>query len=320
LHNNNPKMRSPPYPFMFAEKSEGVRLDNPDYIAEQKLDGCRCMACSRGLMGRENDYTQQAIELSGDRQKMGDAVLDGELKANTFQETQIRVLTTNKVRQQILSKRFPMRLLAFDILFHNGKDLRGLPLLERKAILKDYIAEKKFSNIDYVEHYETAEQKQALWDEVVKTQQEGIMLKRQNSVYASGVRSDQWLKMKFWKERVMSFTEYEDIPTGIVLIAGQDRVTLNGEKADGVKKTIVERGSISAEIQYLEFEVSGKMRFPSLRGFMGVVDSVQSVESSSLQSQMRLFWGYSSGGQLSQKAYVEEDTGIIKPSFRIAVR
>jgi len=53
---------------------------------------------------------------------------------------------------------------------------------------------------------------------------------------------------------------------------------------------------------------------------MGVVDSVQSVESSSLQSQMRLFWGYSSGGQLSQKAYVEEDTGIIKPSFRIAVR
>jgi len=85
---------------MFAEKSEGVRLDNPDYIAEQKLDGCRCMACSRGLMGRENDYTQQAIELSGDRQKMGDAVLDGELKANTFQETQIRVLTTNKVRHR----------------------------------------------------------------------------------------------------------------------------------------------------------------------------------------------------------------------------
>jgi len=58
-------------------------------------------------------------------------------------------------------------------------------------------------------------------------------------------------------------------PDGDVLIAGQDRVTLNGEKADGVKKTIVERGSISAEIQYLEFEVSGKMRFPSFKRIYG---------------------------------------------------
>src|SRR5262249_27685345 len=44
--------------------------------------------------------------------------------------------------------------IAFDLLFLNGKDLRTLPLIERKAALKKLLRRRKRSRILYLDHVE----------------------------------------------------------------------------------------------------------------------------------------------------------------------
>ncbi|MED1793626.1 ATP-dependent DNA ligase [Brevibacillus nitrificans] len=49
-------------------------------------------------------------------------------------------------------KRNPVGMMVFDILFYDGKDLRGLPPMERKRILDEVVADSPFIHkIQYVE-------------------------------------------------------------------------------------------------------------------------------------------------------------------------
>jgi hypothetical protein len=91
------------------------------------------------------------------------------------------------------------------------------------------------------------------------------MLKRLDSTYTSG-RSDKWIKMKNWKEETITFNQYEDSPTGIVLISGENRVACNGSQAQPVKDELITKGTVKAEIQFREkFTHGSKMRFPTFK-------------------------------------------------------
>jgi bifunctional non-homologous end joining protein LigD len=85
-----------------------------------------------------------------------------------------------------------LRYFAFDSLWYNGRDLTGLPLVERKKILADLIP--KSSPIKYSDHIES--EGQEFYKAAAAQGLEGIIAKRADSPYQEGRRSRDWLKIK----------------------------------------------------------------------------------------------------------------------------
>jgi bifunctional non-homologous end joining protein LigD len=80
---------------------------------------------------------------------------------------------------------------AFDILMLGNDDLRGLPISERKAILKTLISE--CDAVRYTNH--VVEIGREFFDAVKRAGLEGMVAKRRTSKYA-GMLTDDWLKVK----------------------------------------------------------------------------------------------------------------------------
>ena len=97
--------------------------------------------------------------------------------------------------------RFAMRqsffTAFFDLIFLNGEDLRGLPLLERKKWLKEILPRHKL--IAFSRHRKATGTK--FFEEAERKGLEGIMAKRTDSKYVSGGRTDSWLKIKTSKRQ-----------------------------------------------------------------------------------------------------------------------
>ena len=81
---------------------------------------------------------------------------------------------------------------AFDLLMHDGDDLRRRPLRERKLALSKLLMRSR-GGIQYVEHTEGHGEK--LFEAVCDLGLEGIVSKRLTSVYRSGP-SKTWIKVK----------------------------------------------------------------------------------------------------------------------------
>ena len=86
----------------------------------------------------------------------------------------------------------------FDVLWYNGKSLVDLPLLQRQAILKeviptddDRIRLSKVFAVSGIAFYKASE----------RMGLEGIIAKKANSNYSSGLRSKEWLKIKVHKRQ-----------------------------------------------------------------------------------------------------------------------
>src|SRR5467141_4701130 len=85
---------------------------------------------------------------------------------------------------------------AFDLLFADGMDIRGLPLAERKAQLRKLLEARPRSKaglIRYVEHFETGGD--AVLQSACKLSLEGIVSKKLSAPYRSN-RSEDWTKAK----------------------------------------------------------------------------------------------------------------------------
>jgi bifunctional non-homologous end joining protein LigD len=83
---------------------------------------------------------------------------------------------------------------AFDLLFLNGKDLRELPLSQRKQRLRKLIPSKN-SRLLYVDHIDS--RGCALFEAACRMDLEGIVAKRKSSPYrATEKPSPYWIKVK----------------------------------------------------------------------------------------------------------------------------
>jgi bifunctional non-homologous end joining protein LigD len=110
-------------------------------------------------------------------------------------------------------EREPHRLVffAFDLLFLNGRDLRRMPLIERKAILRDLIPAGASNPIQFCEGIkaEGAE----VFAAADRLQLEGIVSKQATSRYRSGP-SKAWLKTKCMTESELTLVGMEANPGG----------------------------------------------------------------------------------------------------------
>ena len=90
-----------------------------------------------------------------------------------------------------MRRRTPQHFYAFDILWLDGKDLRELPLLKRKAILRGVVPDQPASVL-YVDHFE--ERGVDLFRAVCESDLEGIVAKRRDGLYTPEETS--WVKIK----------------------------------------------------------------------------------------------------------------------------
>jgi bifunctional non-homologous end joining protein LigD len=178
---------------MLAKLKDGV-FDSPEWIYEIKWDGYRAITeiengevnlYSRNLISFNNKYKPIVKSL----QSFGhNVVLDGEIVVLNADGT-----SSFQMLQQYDENPSPdLCYVVFDILFLDGHDLRNLPLIERKEILKKVLTDSP--NLKYSDHIE--ETGTQFFAAAKKSKLEGIMAKRADSMYRIGSRSDQWLKIK----------------------------------------------------------------------------------------------------------------------------
>jgi bifunctional non-homologous end joining protein LigD len=170
--------------------------DTDDWLHEVKFDGYRMLARmddgpARLITRNDQDWTAKFPELAEafTRFDLSGTVLDGEIV-----KLAENGISSFAALQDALSKEKTADLVyvAFDLLFLDGEDLRGLPLEERKRKLSKLLA-KAPAKIRASKHRVGGGK--ALYKQACQLRLEGIISKQRNSVY-TGARSDDWLKVK----------------------------------------------------------------------------------------------------------------------------
>jgi DNA ligase D-like protein (predicted ligase) len=178
------------------------------WLFEPKLDGVRAQVhvhdsqvqlFSRNQKPLNAAYPELVDALS--TAVRGDAVLDGEIvaidpkrKISSFALLQQRMQLRDSARA--LRSGVPVELYLFDCLFYEGIDLTGMPLIDRKAVLRDVVW---FDGPIKFTPFRTTGSAQMFRDACARGA-EGIIAKRAESQYLS-TRSTDWLKIKCINEQ-----------------------------------------------------------------------------------------------------------------------
>jgi bifunctional non-homologous end joining protein LigD len=177
------------------------RFSDPAWMYERKFDGERCLTYRTG--DQVALMTRNQIDVSATYPELRDALLshrsagyvvDGEIVAFDGDSTSFALLQQRLgVRDPgpDLLRRVPVVYYLFDVLIAGGRDLRPLPLTERKPALRELAM---FDDpIRFTEHRDG--NGEPFWDEACKKGWEGLIAKRASSPYRAG-RTRDWLKFK----------------------------------------------------------------------------------------------------------------------------
>lgn len=170
-------------------------FDSEDWLFEVKWDGFRALAYINNgdvkLMSRnELSFNKKFPAIVDELKKIpGTAVLDGEIVVvDSKGKSQFQLIQNYKEKTE-----GTLCYYVFDILYKDGQDLRDHPLVERKEILKKYLAQLGLPSILYSDHI--LKDGKRLFKAAIKEQLEGIIGKKISSVYQSK-RSADWVKIK----------------------------------------------------------------------------------------------------------------------------
>jgi len=169
-------------------------FSDPEWIFETKWDGFRGIAYVSGKKLRI--VSRNGLDLLERFPDVGDigsgiaakqAVLDGEILALND-----KGLERFEGLRLSSGKKHTLVYAVFDLLYLDGFDLRGVPLLQRKAMLRAIM--RPHAHLRYTDHIESAGSD--FFDEVTKAGHEGMVAKERDSAYESGKRTRTWLKIK----------------------------------------------------------------------------------------------------------------------------
>ncbi|HUF56961.1 MAG TPA: cisplatin damage response ATP-dependent DNA ligase [Thermohalobaculum sp.] len=194
-------------PMLLSNPVEGrlKSLDPAAYAAEWKWDGIRVQAAALG--GRRRLYTRTGDDIGRSfpdviETMAWEGAVDGELlvvregEVAPFAELQKR-LGRKQVSPRMTAAN-PAHLRLYDILHDGRRDVRALPLDQRRAILEDWHARFAPSRTDLSPRiaFERFDELHALRDSARAAGQEGLMLKRRDSPYTGGRPMGPWFKWK----------------------------------------------------------------------------------------------------------------------------
>ena len=258
-------------------------LSNEKTIYEPKLDGIRALCYvnhalrfySRNNRNITADYPEFDFRESI---RAKNAILDGEIV----------------VLDKSLAPRFELWqaghtavYFVFDILMLNGKSLLTTPLHERKQILDEVILDGgALEKVLYTRHGEL------LWKEMLKRNMEGVIAKKQESLYYPGKRAKAWLKIKTFKTLealIIGYTTGKRTISSLALgIYDEERLQYIGNVGTGFNQATLDmveallqklkqakptvnvtipgiqwvKPLLICEIKYLEFTKAGILRAP----------------------------------------------------------
>ena len=202
-----------PYPFFLASPIEGepeaTLGELADWQAEWKWDGIRGQLIRRGdtlaIWSRGEERIEQRFpELVEAAAALPEGVvLDGEVLAWDLEHDRPlpfaalqRRLNRKQVGKKLLAE-VPVAFVVFDLLEHEGEDIRARPLAERRLLLERLCAAapariRASATIEVASWAELA----SLRGESRARHVEGMMLKRRESSYGHGRRKGPWWKWK----------------------------------------------------------------------------------------------------------------------------
>jgi bifunctional non-homologous end joining protein LigD len=172
----------------------GEPFDNPDWVYEIKWDGYRAVAEINKKGNRL--YSRNGLSFANLYPKIFEALK--KIKDDVILDGEIVVMNENnkpdfqKLQQYDDNRHLPILYYVFDCLQYKGKDITGLPLVERKKIAEKVIPPN--SIIRYSEHVN--ESGIEFFNKTVEMDLEGMIAKRADSIYLKGKRSQDWLKIK----------------------------------------------------------------------------------------------------------------------------
>ncbi len=168
-----------------------------EWLHELKFDGyrtqCRIDNGQVKFLTRSGlDWTSKYKILFDSAQNLGvqNAIIDGELVWLDEKSHSNFQLLQNALSEGRFDR---MYFYAFDLLFLNGESLVNRPLIERKAELRQILAQgKKNSRFLYSEHFKYNEK---MYSNICRMQLEGVVSKIMDVPYTSG-RTPVWRKTK----------------------------------------------------------------------------------------------------------------------------
>jgi DNA ligase-1 len=182
---------------MFVSPMLLHKVDHPfnddNYITELKLDGIRLILSKfdnqiRLYSRHNNEVTSKFPELLNIDIPDG-TVIDGEIIVSgpngkpDFESMMERFQSKKSIQ--------PIQYCVFDVIYHEGKKVTNLPLLERKELLESFLPQSE----DVVLVQWIQGHGDQYFDLVKQQSLEGIVLKKANSKYQINKRSQDWLKV-----------------------------------------------------------------------------------------------------------------------------
>jgi bifunctional non-homologous end joining protein LigD len=272
------------------------------WLHELKYDGYRCLLAIGG--GEVRCYSRNGLDWTGrfgriaraaEAIDVGSALIDGEIVAFAPDGR-----TDFSTLQQALSNGGPISCFVFDLLSLDGKDLRKLPLVERKERLREVVAGLPVDGpIQY--SVDVRGEGEAVLSRICGAGHEGIVSKKADCPYQNR-RTRTWLKVKCTRrqefvvagwtpsERRSGFASlilgaYRDgalgyagrVGTGFneadlrALGARLQELKRSSSPLEGVPRDVARRArwvepELVAEIAYTEFTSDGVLRHPSFLG------------------------------------------------------
>jgi bifunctional non-homologous end joining protein LigD len=163
------------------------RPSGPGWVFERKLDGIRCLAVKAG--GRTRLYSRNELSLNDryaslaaalDADPADDFVIDGEAVAFVGGRDRFGGGEGSELFYYV-----------FDVLFAGGRNVRSLPLEQRRVVLEGLLGWRDPLRVTQQETGDGA----ALLADACRDGWEGLIAKRLGTPYVS-TRSRDWLKLK----------------------------------------------------------------------------------------------------------------------------
>ncbi|GAA0435993.1 DNA ligase D [Lentibacillus halophilus] len=332
-----------------------------DWVYETKYDGFRCLLkwekdSIRLISKNGTDLTATFPEIPSACQTEQSLIgarlpltLDGELAIlnnahqSNFSLLQQRGRMTNTDRIAAAASERPVSFMAFDVLLEAGESLLEEPLQQRKQRLRKLFNDKsQLGQRLYAVPFSS--DADAAWENAFRYKGEGVVAKRQTSVYKQGKDHRDWFKIKNWRTVTAFLTFYHtqnDYFTACVFHDGKPvdigkcKHGLDESASDTLRQLFVTNGTkeidgyrlppaVCASIHTLDL-VSDEIREPSFSQLLPDMDAADcTVEKLNLDMAMlpetveatntaKVFWpsvGVTKGDML---AYMREVTPYMLP-------
>ncbi|MDR6884865.1 DNA ligase-1 [Bacillus sp. 3255] len=277
------KMFIPPMLLQYAKNNEP--FESSSTFAELKWDGIRLIVSNMeelNLYTKNTNATAKYPELHNPPIPKG-TILDGEIVVLDEHGRADFESTNSGFRSS--KKRKPVVFMAFDILYHRGIDVTGLPLVQRKKLLEEILQE--------TDHYRIVRpikgSAKDFFKIVCQHGLEGIVIKKKDSRYEKGIRSWSWQKVINYQNAEVYITGYSKKEYSWLLGYPEgDRIRPIGTMELGItqsaresmwpvfqsfksgesKEHVFVKPVVRCKVKYRDWYKSGVMRLPVFEEFI----------------------------------------------------